>query len=80
MQITIEELKKLPLWVNWKYQDRDGGKRTKVPVNAKTGGNAKSDTPETWCTYTTADWKKKKNNCNGVGVMFGGLGNGYMLC
>ena len=40
MQITIEELKKLPLWVNWKYQDRDGGKRTKVPVNAKTGGNA----------------------------------------
>lgn len=33
MQITIEELKKLPLWVNWKYQDRDGGKRTKVPVN-----------------------------------------------
>lgn len=80
MQITIEELKKLPLWVNWKYQDRDGSKRTKVPVNAKTGGNAKSDTPETWCTYTTADWKKKKNNCNGVGVMFGGLGNGYMLC
>ena len=80
MQITIEELKKIPLWVNWKYQDRDGGKRTKVPVNAKTGGNAKSDTPETWCTYTTADWKKKKNNCNGVGVMFGGLGNGYMLC
>ena len=80
MQITIEELKKLPLWGNGKYQDRDGGKRTKVPVNAKTGGNAKSDTPETWCTYTTADWKKKKNNCNGVGVMFGGLGNGYMLC
>lgn len=80
MKITIEELKKLPLWVNWKYQGRDGGKKTKVPVNAKTGGNAKSDTPETWCTYTTADWKKKKNNCNGVGVMFGGLGNGYMLC
>lgn len=80
MQMTIEELKKLPLWVNWKYQDRGSGKKTKVPVNAKTGGNAKSDLPETWCTYTTADWKKKKNNCNGVGVMFSGLGNGYMLC
>lgn len=80
MQITIEELKKLPLWVNWKYQSRDGGKKTKVPVDAKTGNNARSNDPETWCTYTTADWKKKKNNCNGVGVMFGGLGNGYMLC
>lgn len=80
MQITIEELKKLPLWVNWKYQGRDGGKRTKVPVNAKTGGNARSDTPETWCNYQLADWKKKKNGCDGVGVMFSSLGNGYMLC
>lgn len=80
MQITIEELKKLPLWVNWKYQSRDGGKKTKVPVDAKTGNNARSNDPETWCTFTAADWKKKKNNCNGVGVMFGGLGNGYMLC
>lgn len=80
MQITIEELKKLPLWVNWKYQSRDGIKKTKVPVNARTGGNARSDTPETWCTYQFADWKKKKNGCDGVGVMFSGLGNGYMLC
>lgn len=80
MQITIEELKKLPLWVNWKYQSRDGGKKTKVPVNAQTGGNARSDLPETWCTFTTADWKKKKNKCDGVGVMFSGLKNGYMLC
>lgn len=80
MQMTIEELKKLPLWVNWKYQGRDGGKRTKVPVNAKTGGNARSDTPETWCNYQLADWKKKKNGCDGVGVMFSSLGNGYMLC
>lgn len=80
MQITIEELKKLPLWVNWKYQSRDGIKKTKVPINAKTGGNARSDTPETWCNYQLADWKKKKNGCDGVGVMFSSLGNGYMLC
>lgn len=80
MQTTIEELKKLPLWVNWKYQGRDGGSKTKVPINAKTGGNARSDTPETWCNYQLADWKKKKNGCDGVGVMFSGLGNGYMLC
>lgn len=80
MQMTIDELKKLPLWVNWKYQGRDGGKRTKVPINAKTGGNARSDTPETWCNYQLADWKKKKNGCDGVGVMFSSLGNGYMLC
>lgn len=80
MQMTIEELKKLPLWVNWKYQGRDGIKKTKVPVDAKTGSNARSNDPETWCNYQLADWKKKKNGCDGVGVMFSGLGNGYMLC
>lgn len=80
MKITIEELKKLPLWVNWKYQSRDGGKKTKVPVNAKTGGNARSNDPETWCNYSIAEWNRSKNKCDGVGVMFGSLGNGYMLC
>lgn len=79
MQMTIEELKKLPLWVNWKYQNRDG-RKTKVPINAKTGGNAMSNNPETWCNYSIAEWNRSKNKCDGVGTMFGSLGNGYVLC
>lgn len=79
MQMTIEELKKLPLWVNWKYQNRDG-RKPKVPINAKTGGNAMSNNPETWCNYSIAEWNRSKNKCDGVGTMFGSLGNGYVLC
>ena len=79
MQMTIEELKKLPLWVNWRYEERKG-KKSKVPKNAKTGGNALPNNPDTWCNYQFADWHTKRNKCDGVGVMFDGLGNGYMLC
>lgn len=79
MQMTIKELKKLPLWVNWRYEERKG-KKSKVPKNAKTGGNALPNNPDTWCNYQFADWHTKRNKCDGVGVMFDGLGNGYMLC
>ena len=80
MQMTIEELKKLPLWVNWKYVERKGTKKSKAPINAKTGGNAMPNNPDTWCTHQFASWHTDKNKCDGVGVMFSGLGNGYMLC
>ena len=77
-RITIEELKKLPIWVNWRYKERDG-KKTKIPVNSRTGGNAQSDNPDTWHNYTQTCWNTKKNNCDGVGLMFGKIGSDYVL-
>lgn len=76
--ITIEELKKRPVWVNWRYQKR-GDTITKIPVNPRTGGNAMANKPETWCGYTEATWKTKPNKCDGVGLMFGSLDDGYVL-
>lgn len=75
--VTIDQLKTQPIWVNWRYQERDG-KKTKIPVNAKTGGNAQSDNPDTWCNYNQAQWSVNKHNCNGIGLMFGSVGD-YVL-
>jgi len=46
-------LKALPQWVGWKHIDR-GGKQTKCPIDAKTGGMADSTAPSTWSTFDQA--------------------------
>lgn len=39
------EMKAVNNWVCWKFQKR-GGKNTKIPYNPKTGGMAKSNSPD----------------------------------
>jgi putative DNA primase/helicase len=66
------ELKARPQWVCWGWEKRKG-KLTKVPKNPKTGGNAKSDAPNTWGTYAQAlkHYEAHKNNgIAGIGFMF----------
>src|SRR5205085_11006955 len=47
-------------WVGWRWEwrpDRDdpeAGKWTKVPTNARTGGNADATRPDTWSTFDAA--------------------------
>lgn len=62
-------LKQLPIWVCWKYAERDG-KQTKIPINPQTGGNAQSNNPATWATYEQATAAAEKHKYNGVGFMF----------
>ena len=67
-----EELKALPQWVAWRLEVRDG-KPTKIPVNPKTGGNARVDDPETWGEFALAEhyWQAHKDNgIAGVGFVF----------
>ena len=64
---SLEDLKKLPVWVNWKYEERDG-KPTKTPINPKTGGYAQSNNPETWTDFDFA--QNKAVNYSGIGFMF----------
>ena len=45
-----ESLKAWPHWVCWSWEERDG-EQTKVPKNPRTGGNAKSNTPDTWGSF-----------------------------
>ena len=66
-----EELKKLTRWVGYRLvPDKDGGKPKKVPINAVTGGNAKSNDPSTWCDYQTAKDAADQYGYNGIGFMF----------
>ena len=66
-----EELKKLKRWVGYRLvPDKDGGKPKKVPINAVTGSNAKSNDPATWCDYQTAKTAAEQYGYNGIGFMF----------
>src|SRR5262245_2219235 len=37
---ALEELKRIPQWVAWKYEHRGGPKPTKPPINPHNGGYA----------------------------------------
>jgi hypothetical protein len=47
------ELQARPQWVSWKWFKRDG-KWTKVPINPRTGGNARAADPSTWASFAEA--------------------------
>lgn len=62
-----EELKSLTQWVCWVGAD-------KIPKNAKTGGNAASNRPDTWATFNEAVEACDRYHFDGLGFMFA---NGY---
>ena len=62
------ELTDRPRWVCWRGVMRDG-KLTKVPVDPKTGQNARSNDPATWATYEVASREARKYS--GIGYMLG---------
>jgi hypothetical protein len=68
------ELKALPQWVVWNYvrrQDKQGTWRwTKVPVNPRTGANAKANDPTSWGTYDEALQYHLTHNTDGIGYEF----------
>src|SRR5437879_5294810 len=54
-----DSLAELDQWVPWKYEQRDGGKPTKVPFQVN-GSHASSTDSSTWCSCEKAltAWKK----------------------
>ena len=70
LQHFPQELKALPNWVCWRYQER-GGKRTKVPYSPR-GGAAKSNDPSTWATLPEAQGAAERRQYDGIGFMFDG--------
>ncbi|MDN5310189.1 MAG: putative primase/helicase [Methanolobus sp.] len=63
------ELRELPQWVMWKYEERDG-RLTKIPYT-KDGRKAESNNPDTWTCFDVA--LKCLNNgggFDGIGFMF----------
>lgn len=74
------ELKELPnwvLWVLWTNETRND-KPTKIPLNPKTGSNARSDDPSTWGTFDGAVQKYlecENGGIEGIGSM---LSDGFI--
>ncbi len=64
-----EELRVLPQWVCWRYQERDG-KRTKMPYKATGPGLASATDPATWATYEQAVEACRRHRHDGIGFVF----------
>lgn len=76
MQIFYEnipaELKSLPRWVCWKFEQR-GGKMTKVPYTP-TGRRAKSNDPATWAAFDECRAAHESGSFDGIGFQLDGSG------
>lgn len=60
-----DEIRALPHWVMWKYQERDG-KLTKVPFSPQ-GGMAKANDPATWGDFSVTINTRNNDGFDGVG-------------
>src|SRR5262249_51641451 len=67
-------LRAIPHWIAWRYErrsDKDGRlKWTKIPINPKTGRNAKPNDPSTWGTFDEALTCYRQRRLDGIGYMF----------
>lgn len=66
------ELRDLPQWICWRYEDIGAKKPTKVPYDPKTGKHADVNNPATWATCNNAikTINDNNNNFNGIGFVF----------
>jgi len=61
------EMRNLPQWVCWKYEDRGDAKLSKVPYNAKMGTYANVNAVETWSSFQVC--ANALPNYNGLGFV-----------
>lgn len=68
-----ESLAEIDQWIVWRYEQRDGGKPTKVPYQVN-GSHASSTDPATWCSFDEAlkTWEQHSGRWSGVGFVFSG--------
>lgn len=64
------DLKQLRQWVCFKFVDRDNGLKGKVPVDPKTGKNAKANDASTWGSYEEAIQGLMLYDLDGIGFEF----------
>jgi putative DNA primase/helicase len=65
-----KELALTPQWVCWSGTVGQNGKMSKIPINPRTGRNAKTDDPATWGTFEAAIYFSRNNDLPGIGFVF----------
>lgn len=63
-----QELKNLPIWIGFKFIPQEGKKPKKEPVNAATGGHAKSNDHKTWRSFDEAIAKAEVLHFDAIGI------------
>lgn len=77
-QLDNIQLKALPIWINWMYEQREG-KTTKVPLNPNIKNScAKTNDASTWGSFDDA-LSNAQNYGVGIGVMFATIDDGFVL-
>src|SRR5262245_5658267 len=71
------ELKTLPQWVVWKYEDHGKPKRDKVLYNQHTGQRAKSNDPQTLASFAKTMASLQCGGFDGIGFVF--ADGGYLV-
>jgi hypothetical protein len=66
---ALAELRAIPQWVCWRYEDRGGPKPTKPPVSPRTGHKISAHIPSNWASYEEACAFAEDNNLPGVGYV-----------
>lgn len=64
-----DEMKRFNQWIVWKYDERQGGKPTKVPYCPQTGGLASVSEANTWSTFDFACNAFYKGGFSGIGFV-----------
>lgn len=66
-----DSLAELDQWIVWRYEQRDGGKPTKVPYQIN-GSHASSTDAKTWCPWNEAlrAWQEHPSRWSGTGFVF----------
>ena len=71
IQSVPAELKNTPQWVAFRIEPNPkGGRPNKVPINPKTGNNAKTNDPKTWSSLEEAIEFSLKAKLHGIGFVF----------
>jgi putative DNA primase/helicase len=61
------ELTRRRQWVCWRWEQRPDGKWTKPPYNARTGGHARANDPDTWAAF--AEVQAARGQYDGIGYV-----------
>jgi RecA-family ATPase len=65
-----QEIRDIAQWVAWRAERKTDGKINKIPIDPKTGGNAKSNNPDTWGSFNVALKCYQEKKLAGIGYVF----------
>ncbi len=68
--LPIKDLKKVPIWINWNLENKDG-KTTKIPKAFDgTAVGTTQNYKQKWCDFETAKVQIADNSADGIGLIF----------